>query len=88
MPIKLAMVACLGPHEGPWAIARGSEAEIRICGLGEEEHVVLDCELSDSEKSQSFYNRGGVFPFPDGIKRYRFLKSVGKIKTTVEIVHK
>jgi hypothetical protein len=83
MSMKLAMVACLGPHEGPWARTRGSERELRISGDG---HVQLQCEDSTGLQRLIDFDSPGVFVFPEGVVRYRLCKPSKGTPTTVEVV--
>lgn len=88
--MRLALVACVGSHEGPWTLAKGNETAVKIVGLGEGEHVVLDCKIGELQES-TIFDEGGVFPLPlRRMEKYRLRKVVNGCKqskpTTVEMI--
>lgn len=86
MITRLALVACFGPHEGPWLRARGNETGIRITCLGEGEYVVVRHQNGTSEVHEQVLNTEGVFPLPHKFSRISFKKLGGCKPTSVELV--
>lgn len=85
MPSRLALVACFGPHEGPWLRARGNETSVKVTCLGEGEIVVMRSEKESIQTSENFTSNG-IFPLPKAISRVSFKKLGGHSPTTVELV--
>jgi hypothetical protein len=85
MRTRLAMVACYGPHEGPWLRARGNEVGIRIKCLGIGEHVIVEHQNGSSQTTSFPLFSEGDFPIPD-FSRIRFWKVGGTKPTSVEIL--
>lgn len=77
---RLAMVACHGPAEGPWAFARGSEYAVNVIG----ERVVMEMVTSTAETEEHSFPPG-THPFPSGSK-FRFIKPERGAATTVEVL--
>lgn len=80
------MVACYGPHEGPWLRSRGNETGIRITCLGQGEHVVACYQNGTSEVHELVYENEGIFPFPKAVSRISFKKHGGISPTSVELI--
>lgn len=83
---RLAMVACYGPHEGPWLRARGNETGIRVTCLGEGEYVIVRHQNGTDEVQELTLDREGVFPLPAGFRRISFKKLGGVKPTSVELL--
>lgn len=88
MRTRLAMVACYGPHEGPWLRARGNEVGIRVKCLGTGEYVVVEHQNGSPEMTSTLLSSEGDFPVPLGFSRIRFRKLGGVKPTSVELVVK
>jgi hypothetical protein len=86
MITRLAMVACFGPHEGPWLRARGNETGIRVTCLGEGEMVVARHQNGSAETHETMLTSNGIFPLPPKFSRISFKKLGGAKPTTVELV--
>lgn len=86
MITRLALVACYGPHEGPWLRARGNETGIRVTCLGEGESVIAQWQNGTSEVHDSTLTNEGISPLPKVFSRIRFCKQGGLKPTTVELV--
>lgn len=81
------MVACFGPHEGPWLRSRGNETGIKITCLGEGEYVVMRHQNGTSEVHELTFRENGVFPLTGvQFRRVSFVKHGGVKPTTVELV--
>lgn len=80
------MVACYGPHEGPWLRARGNETGIRVTCLGEGEYVIVRHQNGSPEVSETMISTEGVFPLPQGFSRISFKKLGGVKPTSVELI--
>lgn len=80
------MVACFGPHQGPWLRARGNETGIRVTCLGEGEYVVVLWQNGDPEVHQTMLTQEGIFPLPEQFSRISFKKLGGSKPTSVELV--
>lgn len=83
---RLALVACFGPHEGPWLRARGNETGVRITCLGDGEHIIMRHQNGTAEVIEQMLSGEGVFPLPSGFRRISFCKVGGTKPTTVELV--
>lgn len=86
MFIRLAMVACFGPHDGPWLRARGNEVGIRVKCLGVGEYVVVEHQNGSPEMTSLLLSSEGDFPIPEGFSRIRFRKLGGVKPTTVALL--
>ncbi len=86
--VRLALVACKGPHDGPWMRLRGNEKAVKISFLGEGERVFFDYQTGDSQNRTVEYSSEGSYPLPEkGIHRGAFRKTgPGTKHTTVEFV--
>lgn len=82
---RLALVACRGPHEGPWLRGRGNEVAIRVSHLAEGERVEVDLDHRDSEPSRLVLLANGDYPL-SAFRRARVSKYGGVGPTTVELV--
>lgn len=82
---RLAMVACHGPAEGPWALSRGYEKAIRVTGLEDREHVVMEVVSLTAETVEHLLTTG-VHPFPSDCSKFRFIKKFAGDPTKVEIL--
>lgn len=80
------MVACFGPHEGPWLRARGNETGIRVTCLGKGEYVVVRHQNGTTEVHETMLDHEGIFPLPERFSRISFKKLGGSKPTTVELV--
>lgn len=86
MKTRLALVACMGPHDGPWMRARGNETGVRVMFLGEGERIFADMEVAGLPKDPVLLDAEGTFPIP-AFDRIRFRKEgVCTRHTTVELV--
>ncbi len=90
MGTRVALLACVGTAEGPWTIAKGNEAALKVVHLMEGEHVRVEIMVGDLQ-DQITYDSPGVFPLPwKRIDRYRVCKvvddGVSGSPTTVEVV--
>jgi len=85
---RLAMVACFGPHEGPWLRGRGNETGIRVICLGDGEVVDVEREQANGLiTTESITSDGEVSV--GAFKRIRFVKRCsgkGSKPTTVELL--
>jgi hypothetical protein len=87
MRTRLAMVACYGPHVGPWLRARGNEVGVRVKCLGEGEIVTVQAQLHpELEPVETVIRAEGDFPIPEKFTRIRFKKEGGAKPTSVELV--
>ena len=87
MRTRLAMVACVGPHEGPKLRARGNETGIRIICLGEGESVTAKWLNGTAETHVKRYDAEGEYPLPQPRFSIIWFEKVGGIKpTTVELI--
>jgi hypothetical protein len=86
MFIRLAMVACFGPHDGPWLRARGNEVGIRVEHLGVGEYVSVEYQNGSSQTNSYLISSPGDFPTPEAFKRIRFRKLGGVKPTTVALL--
>ena len=86
MRIRLAMVACYGPHDGPWLRARGNEVGIRVRCLGIGEYVSVEYQNESPQLTSILLSNEGDFPIPTPFKRIRFRKLGGAKPTSVEIL--
>jgi len=81
------MVACYGPHVGPWLRARGNEVGVRVKCLGPGEFIVLQAQLHpELEPVEQVIREDGDFPIPDKFQRIRFKKMGGAKPTSVELM--
>lgn len=87
MRTRLAMVACYGPHNGPWLRARGNEVGIRVKCLGPGESVTAEWQTGSQTNSLKI-TADGDYPAPERFQRIHFLKEGGIKPTTVEIMVK
>lgn len=72
MPSKLALVAVITPHEGPWQRADGSEKSVEVIGTACDvalEHVGLD-----SQSLFTVLQAASMQPFPAGTCSYRAVR--------------
>lgn len=79
------MVACFGPHEGPWLRARGNEVGIKVKCLGEGEKVIAIYRDKQGLIQELDVSAEGEHPLPDFIM-IRFRKEGGKRPTSVELL--
>lgn len=86
MNTRLAMVACFGPHEGPWLRSRGTETGVRITCLGEGEYIVARLQNGDPSIKEHWFDSNGVFPLPSKFSRISFKKMGGVMPTSVELL--
>jgi hypothetical protein len=75
MKTRLALVAVTSNHIGPWQRVKGHEGGILIAGLGDGELITMHCEFKELPDALLMHNANGQFPFPIGLKRFRFEKS-------------
>lgn len=80
------MVACYGPHEGPWLRARGNETGIRVTCLGEGEVIVVRHMNGTEQVHERTITADGTFPLPTQFSRISFKKLGGSKPTSVELV--
>jgi hypothetical protein len=80
------MVACYGPHEGPWLRARGNETGVRVTCLGDGEYIVMRYQNGTPEVCETVLYNEGTFPLPKGFSRISFKKLGGVKPTSVELV--
>jgi hypothetical protein len=84
MPTRLAMVACFGPHVGPWLRARGNETGIKVKCLGDGEKVIAVYEDGSDLLKELDISAEGEHPIPK-FTRIRFRKEGGLKPTSVEL---
>lgn len=80
------MVACYGPHQGPWLRARGNETGVKVTCLGEGEYVVMLHQNGGPEVHETMLYNEGIFPLPEQFSRISFKKLGGSKPTSVELV--
>lgn len=81
------MVACFGPHEGPWLRSRGNETGVRITCMAEGECVTMRHQNGTAEVHEMVFRTEGTFPLTGvNFRRVRFVKQGGVKPTTVELV--
>lgn len=85
MPTRLAMVACFGPHEGPWLRARGNETGIKVKCLGDGEVVTAIVKDRSGSLKEIDISSEGEHPIPE-FAMIRFRKIGGIKPTSVELL--
>lgn len=74
MATRLALVGCVGPHEGPWTVAKGNEVGLEIFSLGEGALIRFEGETTDDLVTVD-HHKSGEYPLPKlKFKRYRICK--------------
>lgn len=85
MSRTLALAGAIGNVDGPWLIANGQSAEVRVRGLSKGEHVQMHVESVGS--LSIVFNEPGVFPLYLPRGRYKMQKvGASGVATTVEVV--
>lgn len=90
MATRVALLACVGPADGPWTLAKNNERAVKVVHMMEGEHVRFEMEIGELKDSLVF-DSPGVFPLPwPRMGRYRVCKVLGDgvrgSPTTVEVV--
>lgn len=78
MRSRVAMVGCKEMPEGPWTLAKGNEARLKIVHLMEGELVRLELVFLDCSESYEFRSPG-EFPFPTNgsvLQKYQLSKHI------------
>jgi hypothetical protein len=71
--IRLALVACKEPTEGPWIRTRGSDMGVQVTFLGEGELILMYTESNGSSQEPVTLEHEGEYPLPE-CERIRFVK--------------
>lgn len=81
MASRIGMLAAIGPLEGTWMQASGSESGITVSGLGKGSEIVVECD-----DNACVISTNGTSSFPKtGCKRYRISKRGAGQPTTVRV---
>lgn len=84
MNARLAMLACKGIHQGPWARPQGCEAGIKVSGSP----IFVEYMLRGSSEHSRYELGEGRHPFHhDDCMKFRVVKEENDgIPTTVEVL--
>jgi hypothetical protein len=74
MKTRLALVACLGPADGPWIRSRGNEKGVRVQGLADGERIISRLVLADGSTTVAELGRNDTWPLPDNWTKIMFEK--------------
>lgn len=73
MKTRLALVACLGPADGPWVRSRGNETGVRVQGLAKGERIISKL-VADGSTTIAVLDRNDTWPLPDTWDKIMFEK--------------